>query len=488
MDVRVANAGATSIQAGLLVIPCVPNETPAVLASINEAAGIDVLALATEEHFEAKSGQVFMLRGLKGLKTHRILLVGLGEESDRTVDALQAAGATAVRKARKVFIDDVAFIAPQGVVNGTQFITGALLGAYTFDQYITKKETDFQGFKTFTVISEEDISASLDAAQIVATGINLARDLVNDTPNHQTPITLAETGMDIASEFGLEAIILDEEKLTEDGFNLLLAVGRGSDNPSRLIHLIYKPEGEVTRKVAFVGKGITFDTGGYNLKPSSGLLHMHSDMAGAAAVLGAARAIAELKPAGIEVHFVCPSAENSVNGDAMRPQDIIRGLGGKTVEIQNTDAEGRLILADALAYTQQQDVDTIVDLATLTGACVVALGEGTAALFSDDEELAAGLLGAAKATGEDFWRMPLNKKLDSLLDTPTADMKNIGSRWGGAITAALFLKRWVDIDSWAHLDIAGPAYSDKESALAPPGGTGFAVATLVQYIMSLSKG
>lgn len=487
-DIEISQEDLVEVDAGLLIVPCEPDHKSSVLDAIREATDVDIMALADEENFACKAGQTFVFRGLRGMKSHRVVLVGLGTPDEREMDAIREAGATAAREARNMRAKTFAVTAPPRPEDTLRFVEGIILGAYRFDRYLSKSEDEFDGFESMTILSRIDgLEAQVDLARKIANGVNFARDLVNETPNYLTPVVLAEKAREVASSYKLECTIFDEDELVSRGFNLIMAVGKGSIHPPRLVHLVYKPKGEVKRRIAFVGKGVTFDTGGYNIKPGSSMLAMHTDMAGAASVLGAARAIGEIQPEGVEIHFVTPSAENSISGEAMKPQDIFRGYGKKTVEIHNTDAEGRLILADALAYIQEFEPEVIIDLATLTGACVVALGETTAGLFSNDDTLAESILAAAKASGEDIWRMPLNKKLDKELDTPMADMKNIGSRWGGAITAALFLNRWIEDDfegAWAHLDIAGPAYSDKESALSPAGGTGFAVSTLVELAMS----
>jgi leucyl aminopeptidase len=296
---------------------------------------------------------------------------------------------------------------------------------------------------------------------------------------------LAETAQRIAHDHEhMHATVLDRAAIEAKGFMLLAAVGRGSSDhhESRFIHLVYKPHGEVKRKVAFVGKGVTFDTGGYCIKPAAGMYGMHGDMGGAAAVLGAAESIGRLQPADVEIHFLVPSTANMINGDAFLLNEIIRGYGGKTVEINNTDAEGRLILADALAYAVELGVDEIVDLATLTGACVVALGDYYTGLFSNNDAAARKVLDASAAAGERVWQMPLDERLRDKLKSGVADMKNTGDRNGGAITAALFLREWVGDKPWVHLDIAGPALAEGDTPLYPRGGTGVGVTTLVRLV------
>lgn len=480
------------IEAKVLVLPIAEDLSviAATMEAIREATGQDLLAIATEEGFKAEPGKAFLLRGLSNIGSSRVLLVGIGTVEEVENGSLRKAGALAARKCRALKRGEVVLSALVPSLNASRaaedFALGFALGAYKFDRYVEQKEDDFQGFEKVVMAHASDVSDGLTRAEVLSDAICWSRDLVNEPPNVLDPGTLADRSRAMAHERGMEVTILDQNDLEEKGFRLITAVGRGSSSPPRFIHIKYVPEGDIRQKVALVGKGITFDTGGYNLKPGGSILNMHSDMAGAAAALGAIRAIGTLKPPGVEVHAIVPAAENSIAGNAFRPQDIIRGYGGKTVEIHNTDAEGRLILADALAWAQEQKYDAIVDLATLTGAIVVALGEHTAGLFSDDDALATALLEASKRAGEDVWRMPLNTKLDKLLDTPNADMKNLGSRWGGAVTAALFLKRWVQTPHWAHLDIAGPSFLDKEDDLSPSGGTGFAVATLVEWVSGLS--
>jgi leucyl aminopeptidase len=292
----------------------------------------------------------------------------------------------------------------------------------------------------------------------------------------------------MARDHGLELKVLERSDCEAKGMGAFLAVSQGSDLPPKFIHLIYRPEGEVKRRVALVGKGLTFDSGGYNLKVGAAQIDMMKfDMGGSAAVLGAMRSIAELKPAGVEVHMVVASCENMVNGSAVHPGDIVTAANGMTIEINNTDAEGRLTLADALLYACEQKPDAVVDLATLTGACVIALGDEMAGLWSNNDDLAEALDAAAQTGGEGLWRMPLRQSYRDGLKSLLADMKNTGPRPGGSITAALFLKEFVAKDTaWAHIDIAGPVWSDKGKGVNPAGATGYGVRTLVNWVLAQS--
>ena len=283
------------------------------------------------------------------------------------------------------------------------------------------------------------------------------------------------------SHENLTTTVYDEHALAEMGMGMILGVGQASASPPRLIHIAWVPPGGSERKVFLVGKGITFDSGGLSLKPAEAMKDMKCDMGGAAAVLGAMSEVAALAP-DFEVHGVVASAENMVSSNSYRVGDVLKSYNGKTVEVLNTDAEGRLVLGDALHWSTEQGATEIINLATLTGACMVALGPYTAAVFSTSDELAAGIVEAGRGADEDFWRMPLTPALRDKLNSNVADIKNIGIRYGGAITAALFLKEFVGDVPWAHLDIAGPAFGDEESAHITRGGSGFGVRTLLGYL------
>jgi leucyl aminopeptidase len=321
---------------------------------------------------------------------------------------------------------------------------------------------------------------SLAQGLAVADGVNLARDAVNEPPNVLTPEALAEVARGIARTGKLKITVMDEKALARAGMNLHVAVGQGSANPPRLIHLSYVPK-RPKAKIVLVGKGLTFDSGGLCIKPAPGMGDMKSDMGGAAAVLGALAAVAALKP-NVEVHGIVGAAENMPDGNAYRPADVFTSLDGKTVEIINTDAEGRLVLADALAYARKLEPDVLIDAATLTGACVVALGKTCSAFFTADDRLAKRFESAAAEGGEQFWRLPLLEELREQLQSDIADLKHTGDRWGGAISAALFLREFVGEVPWIHCDIAGPPLGDRAKGIYPKGGTGHAVLSFVSFI------
>ncbi len=357
-------------------------------------------------------------------------------------------------------------------------VEGLELSGYAFDAYRAQREERAPRPRTATVVGA-DASTLADGLR-VGGAINLARDLANEHPGRCTPAWLAEQASAIAARHGMECTIRGPEQLVAEGFQLIMAVGRGSAEKPRLIHLVLRPRGEVKRRLALVGKGVTYDSGGYSMKPAEAQKNMHLDMGGAAAVLGAAEALGARPPMHTEVHFIVPTVENLVSSNAFKVMEIVRGYGGITVEVQNTDAEGRLILADALSYALEQKPDQIVDLATLTGACVVALGQEVAGVFSNDDAVADAVIGAAGRADEAAWRMPLVDRIDEQLKSDVADVKNIGSRWGGAISAALFLRRFVGDVPWAHIDLAGPAMADAAWEYICKGGTGYGVALLTE--------
>lgn len=445
-----------------------------------------------EESFDAREGtskamQVFS-RDAK-----RVALVGLGSASKTETDwRLAGASAASVLKSLK---GGSAGLACVDGVEIQPLVEGVLMGLHADLRFRGTKTPDkdkaVTGPKTLELLGAfpPGSATAVEKAQAVASGVIFARELVNGAPNIVTPPNLAGAAEELASRLGLTAKILDEADCEALGMGSFLAVGRASDLPAKLIHLTYSPpDGEATRKIGIVGKGLTFDSGGYNLKAGAGSMieMMKFDMGGAAATLGAAAAVARLRPKGVEAHFVIATCENMISGNpgALRPGDIITAMDGTTIEVNNTDAEGRLTLADALLYCQSQGVGEVVDVATLTGACMVALGQGIAGLWSNSDDLAARLEKVAQSTGEKLWRMPLEESYFEGLKSDFADMKNTGPRFGGAITAALFLQKFVNKDiSWAHIDIAGTVWAEKPGGInLKAGGTGSMVRTLTELV------
>lgn len=483
-----------TVRADVLVLPVFEGPEPG--PGVRDVKGVDLVALYRDAALTGKRGEHLLVpnTGNLGVAASSVLLLGVGKKADLKVDDLRRAAGKVARQLVKRA--SVATTLPQ--VLGRQpaeavqaVVEGQVLGAYRFDRYKTSSEEGPDRLETFTVLGSprwdaRTVKAAVARAEVVAASVCFTRDLVNTPARDLTPAALAEAARAMAEEVGLEVRIWDERELEEGGFGGILGVGQGSVNPPRLIELAYRGAAASQPPIALTGKGISFDSGGLSIKTSEGMETMKDDMGGAAAVLGAMRAIAVLKPR-INVIAAIPSAENMPSGSATRPGDVLRHRGGKTSEVLNTDAEGRLVLADALAYLAEKRPRVILDAATLTGACMVALGEELWGLFTTDRSLGRALLAAGEAAGEPGWELPLHRPYRKLIDSEVADVKNVGKRYGGAITAALFLAEFVGDVPWAHLDIAGPAFTDSAGDYWPKGATGVPVRTLVGYLLEQAK-
>jgi len=441
---------------------------------------------AKEEEFTGKEGQILSLHTHGKLGAQRIAALGIGKEKDedRTLEQLRVAACRAVKLARSVGAKSLAIAGPFETPSRVQAAAeGASLGAYVFDRYKKEKKPLKLGAVELLVpgkaTRELDEAAQLGAE--IAAAVCVARDLVNEPPVRATPAALAAAARKTAEEAGLECEVLGRAQIEKLGMNLFLAVARGSAEEPQLVRLSYDPPRAKGSPVALVGKAITFDSGGLSLKTAQGMEDMKTDMAGAAAVIASMRLIAAMKPP-FPVRGYFGACENLPSGTAYKPGDVIVGKSGTSVEVLNTDAEGRLVLADVLAWAVEEKPAAVLDMATLTGAILVALGPWTAGLFSNDDRLAAELTAAAAATGEPVWRMPLPPEMEELIKSPVADLKNTGGRFGGAINAALFLQHFVGKVPWAHLDIAGPASLDKERGYNARGGTGAGVRLVAEWI------
>jgi leucyl aminopeptidase len=463
--------------AELIVIPVYSDR---VLAAPSEyAPDLELLSQLLDSHdFTGKRGQTIFLQTPDG-PTPEALLVGLGDEID--IETVRRAAGTSARAARgytsvATMLNDVDI---DGA--GTAVVLGTLLGAYSFDEY--KSDPKTSKIESLMLVGEEDADEDIASAVSIAKGVMLARDLVNRPAADTSPIALAEVAAGLSEEVDVRTY--NEDDIVEAGFGGLIAVNLGADRPARMVVMRYSPDG-ADRTVAFVGKGIVFDSGGLSIKPAAGMETMKTDMAGAAAVMGAVKAISEL---GLRVNVIgiTPLTENLTGGSAQKPGDVMRAYNGKTIEVLNTDAEGRLVLADGLSLAAESEPDLIVDIATLTGAAVVALGSLIACLFATDDQTAELVSSAAEAAGEKTWRMPLEAEYKRLTESDIADMKNVAGRAGGAITAALLLSEFVGDIPWVHLDIAGPARADKADHYNSKGGTGFGVRTLVEVARAMAN-
>lgn len=490
MDVRATETSCLNWSGDILALGLFEDgvELTGDLAILDEKLAGTLKELIAEAEFKGKEGSSVLTRVGGGSAIRKVLLVGLGKPDSLKLESLRRAAAVSVRQARKEKGKTLAIQFPlwngQADASAQAIAEGAELAAYQDTRFKSESEDKNSQLEQIEILGLGDQSVAIQRARQICSGVILARELVAAPPNVVTSITLAETAQAIAQEHGLEVEILEQEDCEKLGMGAYLGVAKASDIPPKFIHLTYKPSGTSRRKVAIVGKGLTFDSGGLNIKgPGSGIEMMKTDMGGAAATLGAAKAIAQIKP-DVEVHFISATTENMISGRALRPGDVLTASNGKTIEVNNTDAEGRLTLADALVFTEKLGVDAIVDLATLTGACVIALGDDIAGLWSSDDSLASELLTAAETAGEKLWQMPMEEKYFEGLKSMIADMKNTGPRPGGSITAALFLKQFVKETAWAHLDVAGPVWADKENGYNSAGATGYGVRTLVNWVMA----
>lgn len=443
-----------------------------------------------KEGFTGKYGQMYVLPTHGKIPADKVLLVGLGKNKDFTLPKLRELAAKVIQKCMKMTnAKKVVSILHGAGIGGfdealaAQMIAeGTIIGSYTFEKY--KSEKKGKKIEEFAIIDINEESckkakAGVKKGKIFAGAVNYARDLANEAPQIATPAFLAKTAQSIKD---VDVKVYDKDEIEKMGMGAFLGVARGSSQPPKFIHMRYKPS-KPLRKIAIIGKGICFDSGGLDLKPPSSMLNMKDDMSAAAAVLAVMNVIKELKP-NVEIHALIAACENMPGASAYKPGDILTAKNGKTIEVDNTDAEGRLTLADALCYACDLDVDEIVDLATLTGACVVALGNVASGIMGNSQSLIDKLIKCGAAGGERLWQMPMYEEYKDSLKSDIADMKNTGSRYAGTQTAALFLQNFVKKTRWAHIDIAGTAFLDKPVNELKKGATGAGVRTLLNYILS----
>jgi leucyl aminopeptidase len=482
------------MQTGLERLPLEELDTEAAVAVVFEGATGSLPAslreLADAGEVAGKPGELTLVHFPAGLKARRLLLAGAGKREKFTPAESRKLAGTAIRHLKSRSIKRVTFFLQDELATAeyVEAVTeGAITGHYEPDQYKTA-ENEKKSVERLVVAVRPggpDLGQAFERGRQIGEAQNLARDFVNEPANRLTPLGLAERARQIAAEAGLECEILDRDRMRQLGMGALLGVAQGSAESPALIVMRYRPpDGDGgPAHLGLVGKGVTFDTGGISIKPAEGMEKMKYDMAGGAATIGAMRAIAELKPS-IRVTGLIPAVENMPGSRAQRPGDIVTCLSGKTVEVINTDAEGRLILADALTYARRLGCTHLVDAATLTGAIVVALGHIHVGLFGNNEELVAKVQAAANAAGERMWPMPLDDDYKDYLKSPFADLSNVGGRWGGAITAAYFLKEFAEDTPWVHLDIAGTAWFDDAKPFMAKGPTGVGVRTFVKLAMN----
>ena len=493
MEVEGRRGSFQEIEAQALAVAVFKDEKAddGLLKDLDTTSGGVVKSVIDSEEFKAKEGETIYLHlpAGTGNKPQRLLLVGAGERSDYAASNVSQFAGTAARFLRDKNIKSIALI-PRLESNAETIaasaVEGALIGLFEIDKYRTVEKEQRVIDRLIVLIADADNEAlkkGVKRGQIVGESMNFTRDLANEPGGYMTPTNMADRARDVASEFNLSIDVLDEARMEQEGMGSLLSVARGSDQPAKLIILKYTPPSspKTEQLLALVGKGITFDSGGISLKPGENMELMKYDMTGGATVMGVMRAIAQLKPS-VPVMGVIPCAENLPSGKATKPGDVVRAMTGKTIEIINTDAEGRLILADAIAYAKKLGATKIIDMATLTGAVSIALGDVNTAVLGTDQELINEIIGAGQEVGEKFWQLPLDKEYSKQIKSDIADIKNVGGRKAGTITAAAFLKEFADGVSWAHLDIAGTAWADEAKPHRSKGPTGIAVRTLLNIV------
>lgn len=417
----------------------------------------------------------------------KIVALGLGKKEEFTVDKAREAAAKAIKSVEKLSKNKIAAFNIQN--NGSlccckiayNTALGAIMGQYDFDKYKTKKNEDKINEVEILTEKVEKFTPAVEKAKITGKAMDFAKDLIFEPAEYATPSKIAEIASELAKEGGLDIKVFSKDELKAMNFNAFLAVGQGSVQEPKFIHLKYTPAGEIKKKIAIIGKGITFDSGGLDIKPPASMLTMKTDMSGCACVLGVAKAISKLKP-DVEVHILSALCENMPSGSSYKVGDVLIAKNGKTIEVDNTDAEGRLTLADALAYADELNVDEVIDVATLTGAVIVALGNTITGIMSNNEDFVKEIIEDGKEAGEPLWQMPVFDDMQENLKSDIADMRNTGSRYAGASVAARFLSNFTNSKKWAHLDIAGTAFLDKPYKELNKGATAAMVRTLIQHI------
>lgn len=493
MQLTVKKTSASKIRTGCLVVAVHEGKfsTP-LLKELDSALGGVIARAARQGEFRGSDGQTLLLRGASQLPAQRLLLVGLGKPGKPASSRARQAAGVAMEQLKPTRTDSIAL--DLASFCGKKFdpaiaqavAEGVLLGSYRFDRYQTAPDelppVEVQASLLVTGSKELELAGQIvERARHIIAGVSLARDLVNEPGNVKSPAYLAEQARQLAHQTGIRCEILERDQLESLGFGALLGVAQGSIRAPQLITLEYSGGPADVRPVVLVGKAVVFDAGGISLKPAEKMDEMKMDMAGGAVVLGVVKAVALLKLP-INLVGIVPAVENLPSGSAYRPGDILTSLSGKTIEVLNTDAEGRLILADALTYAAKYNPRVVIDLATLTGACIIALGQHAAAVLGNHDGLIHQLIKAGETSGERIWQLPLWADYAEQLKSHVADLKNVGGRPAGAITAAAFLRKFADDYNWAHLDIAGTAWEDKGQPCCPKGGTGFGVRLLLEYL------
>jgi len=499
MEIKVVAGDIVKTKADAIMVPFFEGmERPeGDIATMDKALDGAISQLINQGEIKGKLNEITIIHSLSKLPAARAVIAGLGKQQELSQDKVRGAIAKACRLLRQKEVSSIATTAQGAGIAGitpegaAQAITeGALLGVYSFRRHITR-EAEYGEIKQLLIVSSDESGLSAleqgcHQGKAMAEATNLARDMVNEPANHMTPTHMAEMAKKLAATCGLELTVLEREQMQELGMGALLGVAQGSRQPPKFMVLRYRGDDSGEIDVALLGKGITFDSGGISIKPSAKMDEMKGDMAGGAAVMAAISAIAQLKPK-INVMAIIPATENLPSENALKPGDVLTAMSGKTIEIISTDAEGRLALADALGYARKFNAKSIVDVATLTGACVIALGTVCTGAFTNNQELVDKVIAAGAGAGELIWQMPMYDQYKEQNKSNVADIKNVGGRDGGAITAAQFLSEFAGDTPWVHLDIAGTSMADKRKGYLVKGATGVPVRTLVNLVLSLAE-
>ena len=491
MDVQLTTESWQSTDGDWLILPITeePHLTDA-LGDFDQAIGGSIGRLIEAGDLTGKLAETLSIYDVSGISANRLMVVGLGKADELTRAKVEQAISTCVRSVSSKEGRSVSIALPASEVMPASELVETIatsLHVACVGQDVLKAEPGHFGLSSATIAvtqTNDELQAAANRGSVLGQSINLTRRLVNEHPEQMYPESFTAEAVQVASDLGLAITVLDEEQIQAEKMGSLYGVAKGSDRPPRVVSIEYKGGAADDETLAIVGKGVTFDSGGLSIKSSEGMITMKCDMAGAATVLGAMQAIAQLKLP-VNVTGYMGLVENMISGSSYKLGDILTARNGVTIEVQNTDAEGRLVLADVLSYAVDQGADRIIDLATLTGACVVALGEDVTGVFSNDQAWCDSLLAAAKTVGEDAWQLPTFDFYSELLKSDVADCRNIGGRWGGAITAAKFLEKFVAETPWIHLDIAGPSFGGSNKPQREGGATGCMVRTLVETASKL---
>ena len=501
MDIKAVREDVTQVKVPALIVNLFEgvHQPGGATGAVDRALDGAITQLIREGEVKGKKGEYTLIHTFGKMGPSRVLVAGLGKEESFNKETVREVMAGSCRYLRKLGIEQVATIAHgSGIAgldprsSGEAIAEGALLGLYRFNNYLTKSEDSTGELKELVIVELDsdkigDLEKGVKRGRLMAEAAILARDMVNEPANVLTPTKMAEYARQVADEEQLEVEVLERQQMEELKMGAFLGVARGSDQPPKLIVLKYAGDPDnPSNNLGLVGKGITFDTGGISLKSAGGMEDMKGDMAGGASVIGAMKAIGQLKPK-INVTGIIAATENMPGGSAQRPGDVVRSMSGKTIEVINTDAEGRLVLADALCYARQLGISRLVDIATLTGAMVVALGHACSGVMGNNQDLIDKVIKVGESTGERVWQLPMYEDYKEDIKSKVADMKNSGGRSAGSITAAQFLAEFAEDTPWAHLDIAGTYLSSKEKGYLANGGTGVPTRTLINLAMELAQ-